>query len=72
MLPMIHSTVRRRKDQDGVPDADRRPPRRERQQIAHGPLRAARTPGGGDRDQNGVATKTRTRTKKPSMYRVLC
>ncbi len=35
------------------------------------PLRAARTPGGGDRDQNGVATKTRTRTKKPSMYRVL-
>lgn len=35
------------------------------------PLRAARAPGGGDRDQNGVATKTRTRTKKPSMYRVL-
>ena len=29
------------------------------------------TPGGGDQDQLGVATKTRTKPKKPSQFKVL-
>jgi len=41
-----------------------------------GPVRAAgddepKGPGGGDDDQIGIATKTRTRPKKPSMFKVL-
>jgi ATP-dependent Clp protease adaptor protein ClpS len=40
------------------------------------PVRAAgddepKGPGGGDDDQVGIATKTRTRPKKPSMFKVL-
>jgi len=35
------------------------------------PDMSASTPGGGDGWETGVATKTRPKTKKPSMYRVL-
>ena len=35
------------------------------------PTLAAGRPGDGENEESGVATKTRPKTKKPSMYRVL-